>query len=122
MTLVFIAYIPAAIKGVHDWGTVLHATVTPTFGGAVRQRDRGLPDRPGGHHDQPLHAVLRAVRRWWRRASRARDYRYTRVEVVVGSLFAILVAMFIIIATAAALYGHAGRQTGSPTPRPSPWR
>ncbi len=35
-----------------------------------------------------------------------RDYRYTRVEVIVGSLFAILIAMFIIIATSAALYGH----------------
>jgi Mn2+/Fe2+ NRAMP family transporter len=37
-----------------------------------------------------------------------RDYRYTRAEVVVGSLFAILVAIFIIIATASALYGTPG--------------
>src|SRR5205807_564864 len=42
---------------------------------------------------------------------RPRDYHYTRVEVVASSLFAILVALFIIIATAAALYGRPGAAT-----------
>jgi NRAMP (natural resistance-associated macrophage protein)-like metal ion transporter len=107
MTLVFIAYIPAAIKGVHNWGTVLHTTVTPTLGGP---NDRGIVAflialvgttiSPYMQFYVQSSVVEKGVTR--------RDYRYTRVEVVVGSLFAILVAIFIIIATASALYGTPG--------------
>ena len=39
---------------------------------------------------------------------RPRDYHYTRVEVVASSVLAILIAMFITIATAAALFGKPG--------------
>ena len=107
MTLVFIAYIPAALKGEHNWGAVLHAAVTPTLGGA---RDKGIVAflialvgttiSPYMQFYVQSSVVEKGVTR--------RDYRYTRVEVVAGSLFAILVAIFIIIATSAALYGTPG--------------
>ncbi len=107
MTLVFIAYIPAAIKGVHDWGTVLHATVTPTLGGP---NDKGIV----AFLIALVGTTISPYMQFYVQSSVAekgvtrRDYRYTRVEVVVGSLFAILVAIFIIIATASALYGKPG--------------
>src|SRR5262249_23698175 len=105
MTLVFLAYIPAALTSQHDWGAVLHYMVTPTLGDT---------------HDSGMVAFLIALvgttispyMQFYVQSSvvekgvTIRDYRYTRVEVVVGSLFAILIAMFIIIATSAALYGH----------------
>jgi NRAMP (natural resistance-associated macrophage protein)-like metal ion transporter len=105
MTLVFLAYIPAALTAVRDWGGLLRHIVTPTLGDA---------------HSPGMVAFLIALvgttispyMQFYVQSSvvekgvTIRDYRYTRVEVIVGSLFAILIAMFIIIATSATLYGH----------------
>src|SRR5579883_3010410 len=104
MALVFIAYIPAAFKAERDWGHVAHALVTPTLGGggmlALLIPLAGTTISPYMQFYVQSSVVEKGVT--------PRDYRYTRVEVVAGSLCAIVVALFIIIATAATLYGRPG--------------
>src|SRR5690606_34807492 len=39
-----------------------------------------------------------------------RDYKYTRLDVYAGSLFSIIVAFFIIVATGATLFAYSGGQ------------
>jgi len=104
MTLVFFAYIPAAIKGEHHWGAVAHSVVTPSIGGAgVVAFLIALVGTTISPYMQFF--VQSSV---VEQGATMSTYRQTRDSVVIGSLFAILVAMFIIIATAAALYGHPG--------------
>jgi len=104
MTLVFFAYIPAALKGEHDWGAVVHATVTPSLAGvgvvAFLIALVGTTISPYMQFFVQSSVV--------EQGATMSTYRQTRDSVIIGSLFAILVAMFIIIATAAALYGKAG--------------
>ncbi len=107
MTLVFLAYIPAAIQSTHDWGGIARAAFSPTLGGP---RDKGLV----AFMIALVGTTISPYMQFFVQSSvvekgvTVRDYRFTRVEVVLGSLFAILVAMFIIIATAGALYGRPG--------------
>lgn len=107
MTLVFFAYIPAALKAQHHWGAVLHAAVTPTLGGP---RDAGLL----AFLIALVGTTISPYMQFYVQSSvvekgvTPRELRYTRVDVLGGSIFAILVAMFIIIATAATLYGRPG--------------
>jgi NRAMP (natural resistance-associated macrophage protein)-like metal ion transporter len=104
MTLVFFAYIPAALKGERDWGAVAHAVVTPTLGGP---KDIGLI----AFLIALVGTTISPYMQFFVQSSVVEQgatmstYRQTRDSVVIGSLFAILVAMFIIVATAAALYG-----------------
>ncbi len=104
MTLVFFAYIPAALKGEHDWGAVAHATVAPSLAGvgvvAFLIALVGTTISPYMQFFVQSSVV--------EQGATMSTYRQTRDSVIIGSLFAILVAMFIIIATAAALYGKAG--------------
>jgi len=104
MTLVFFAYIPAALKGEHDWGAVVHATVAPSLAGvgvvAFLIALVGTTISPYMQFFVQSSVV--------EQGATMSTYRQTRDSVIIGSLFAILVAMFIIIATAAALYGKAG--------------
>ena len=107
MALVFIAYIPAAIKAEHDWGHVARAMVTPTFGGAGSVGLVAFLIPLVGTTISPymqFYVQSSVVEK----GVTPRDYHYTRTEVVAGSLFAIMIAMFIIIATAATLYGRPG--------------
>jgi len=103
MTLVFFAYIPAAIIGEHDWGGVLHSMVTPTLGG---KGDSGLI----AFLIPLVGTTISPYMQFFVQSSVVEEggtpatYRYTRASVVGGSLFAIFIAMFIIIATAATLY------------------
>ena len=107
MTLVFFAYIPAALKAQHNWGSVLHAAVTPTLGGP---RDAGLL----AFLIALVGTTISPYMQFYVQSSVVEkgvtpgELRYTRVDVLGGSIFAILVAMFIIIATAATLYGRPG--------------
>ena len=104
MTLVFFAYIPAALKGEHDWGAVAHAVVTPTLGGP---KDIGII----AFLIALVGTTISPYMQFFVQSSVVEQgatmstYRQTRDSVVIGSLFAILVAVFIIVATAAALYG-----------------
>jgi NRAMP (natural resistance-associated macrophage protein)-like metal ion transporter len=107
MALVFIAYIPAALKAEQHWDVVLRALVTPTLGGPHSAGLVAFLIPLVGTTISPYMQffVQSAVAE---KGVRPRDYHYTRVEVVASSLFAILVALFIMVATAAALYGRPG--------------
>jgi Mn2+/Fe2+ NRAMP family transporter len=107
MALVFIAYIPAALKAERHWDVVLRALATPTLDGPHSAGLVAFLIPLVGTTISPYMQffVQSAVAE---KGVRPRDYRYTRVEVVASSLFAILVALFIMIATAAALYGRPG--------------
>ena len=107
LTLVFFAYIPAALIGEHHWDAVVRAVVTPSLGGT---HDTGfvpfLIALIGTTISPFMQFFLQSA--VVEKGVRPRDYHYTRVEVVASSVFAILIAMFIAIATAAALFGKPG--------------
>jgi NRAMP (natural resistance-associated macrophage protein)-like metal ion transporter len=107
MALVFIAYIPAALKAERHWDVVFRALVTPTLDGPHSAGLVAFLIPLVGTTISPYMQffVQSAVAE---KGVRPRDYHYTRVEVVFSSLFAILVALFIMVATAATLYGRPG--------------
>ncbi|HEV2854938.1 MAG TPA: Nramp family divalent metal transporter [Thermoanaerobaculia bacterium] len=101
LTLAFLTYIGAAFLAGPDWGTVLRETVRPDF-----HFERGY-----------LHLLIALIgttispyMQLYVQSSVVEkgvtpdDYRYTRFDVIVGTLSAGVVAMFIIIATAATLH------------------
>jgi NRAMP (natural resistance-associated macrophage protein)-like metal ion transporter len=101
LTLAFLAYIGAAVLAKPDWGTVLTETVTPRL-----------------HFDRDYFLILIALigttispyMQLYVQSSVVEkgvtpdDYRYTRFDVIAGTLAAGIVAIFIIIATAATLH------------------
>ncbi len=101
LSLVFLAYIGAAFLAKPDWGEVLRQTVQPQI-------------RPDSAYLQLLIALIGTtispymqlyVQSWVvEKGVTPADYRYTRFDVYIGTLFAGLVASFIIIATAATLF------------------
>ncbi len=101
LTLAFLAYIGAAILAKPDWGTVLTETITPRL-----QFDRdyflilialiGTTISPYMQLYVQSSVVEKGVT--------PDDYRYTRFDVIAGTLAAGIVAIFIIIATAATLH------------------
>jgi Mn2+/Fe2+ NRAMP family transporter len=101
LTLAFLAYIGAAFLAKPDWGTVLTATVKPDF-----HFDRGyfhLLIALIGTTISPymqLYVQSSVVEK----GVTPDDYRYTRFDVIAGTLAAGVVAVFIIIATAATLH------------------
>jgi Mn2+/Fe2+ NRAMP family transporter len=107
MALVFIAYIPAALKAERRWDVVFRALATPTLGGPHSAGLVAFLIPLVGTTISPYMQffVQSAV---VEKGVVPRDYHYTRVEVVASSLFAILVALFIMVATAATLYGRPG--------------
>lgn len=101
LTLAFLAYIGAAFLAGPDWGTVLRTTVRPDL-----HFDRGY-----------LHLLIALIgttispyMQLYVQSSVVEkgvtpdDYRYTRFDVIAGTLSAGAVAAFIIIATAATLH------------------
>lgn len=101
LTLAFLAYIGAAFLAKPDWGAVLTETITPRL-----------------HFDRDYFLILIALigttispyMQLYVQSSVVEkgvtpdDYRYTRFDVIAGTLAAGLVAVFIIIATAATLH------------------
>jgi Mn2+/Fe2+ NRAMP family transporter len=101
LTLAFLAYIGAAFLAKPDWHAVLQGTIHPTL-----------------HFDRDyLHLLIALIgttispyMQLYVQSSVVEkgvtpdDYRYTRFDVIVGTLTAGLVAAFIIIATAATLH------------------
>ncbi|HEV2846523.1 MAG TPA: Nramp family divalent metal transporter, partial [Thermoanaerobaculia bacterium] len=101
LTLAFLAYIGAAVLAKPDWGAVLTETVTPRL-----------------HFDRDYFLILIALigttispyMQLYVQSSVVEkgvtpdDYRYTRFDVIAGTLAAGSVAVFIIIATAATLH------------------
>ncbi|MFL5801032.1 MAG: Nramp family divalent metal transporter [Roseiflexaceae bacterium] len=101
LSLVFLAYIGAAFLAKPDWGEVLRQTVQPQI-------------RPDSAYLQLLIAMIGTTISPYmqlyvqssvvEKGVTPADYRYTRFDVYIGTLFAGLVAAFIIIATAATLF------------------
>lgn len=101
LTLGFFAYIGAAFLARPDWGEVLARTAAPTL-------------RPEVAYLQLLIAMIGTTISPYmqlyvqssvvEKGVTPEEYPYTRVDVIVGTIFAGIVASFIIIATAATLH------------------
>jgi Mn2+/Fe2+ NRAMP family transporter len=103
MALVFVAYPIAAVLAHPDWGSVGHGLVVPTvprtFGGVqLIIAIIGTTITPYMQLYLQSSVAEKAVR--------PEDYVYERIDVIAGSLFANVVALAIIVATAATLYGR----------------
>jgi Mn2+/Fe2+ NRAMP family transporter len=101
LTLAFLTYIGAAFLAKPDWGRVLAQTVRPTihWDAGYLQLLIALIGTTVSPYMQ-LFVQSSVVEKGVTPA----DYRYTRFDVLLGTLFAGIVAAFIIIATAATLY------------------
>jgi NRAMP (natural resistance-associated macrophage protein)-like metal ion transporter len=107
LTITFFAYIIAAFLAHPDWSEVFVGTFVPvirfdpiyiaTLIAAV-----GTTISPYMQIYIQSSTVERGVS--------MRNYKYTRIEVYVGSIFSILVAYFIIISTGATLFAHSHGQ------------
>ena len=106
LTLVFFAYIGAAFLAKPDWNTVLARTVQPSlrWDPSYIQLLIALIGTTISPYMQ-LYVQSTVVEKGVSPA----EYRYTRFDVYMGTLFAGIVAAFIIIATAATLF-PIGRQ------------
>ncbi len=104
LSLLFLVYIPAAFHNA-NWGSVLHDTVQPhlSLSGAYIGTVVALIGTTISPYMQFY--VQSAVRD---KGVLPAAYRYTRAEVVSGSIFAIAVAGFIIIATGSSLCQSGG--------------
>lgn len=99
--LVYIAYPIAAIMAAPKWDVVLKATVTPTF-----QSDSGFIMTMIG-------LVGTTIAPWMQfyqqsavveKGITAEQYSFTRLDVIVGCVLAIVVAFFIVVACAATIH------------------
>ena len=109
LSLVFLSYVVAAFLAKPDWGQVGISFFKPTIDlGSSALRDLvaliGTTITPYMQLFVQSSVVEKGVT--------PRDYKYTRFDTVFGVIFSNLVSVFIIIATAAALYGH-GQQVNS---------
>ena len=80
----------------------------------VRQSLRLHDRRRHRHHHHPVDAVLPAVLHRRQRRQRP-QYKASRLDVIVGSIFTDIVAWFIIVACAATLYTHGMRNIADPS-------
>jgi Mn2+/Fe2+ NRAMP family transporter len=105
LTVIFFAYIPAAFLAKPNWADVLHGTLVPNL------------SAQGTYLADLIALVGTTISPYMQLYVQSsvvddgitpRDYPLTRAGVVSGSIFAILVACFIIIATGATLYGTPG--------------
>jgi Mn2+/Fe2+ NRAMP family transporter len=103
---VYLAYVASGILANPPWGEVARAFVTPSF------------HLEAGYLTLFVTAIGTTIAPWmqfYQQASivdkglQPSDYAYERLDVIVGSLFAVFVAGFIIIACAATLHAHGVR-------------
>ena len=101
LSTVFLAYIAAAFLAKPDWGVVLQSTIQPKIPltSAYLQLLIAMIGTTISPYMQ-LYVQSSVVEK----GVTPDDYRYTRFDVVIGTLFAGIVAIFIIIATATTLY------------------
>ncbi|HEY7062026.1 MAG TPA: divalent metal cation transporter [Chloroflexota bacterium] len=102
----YLAYVLTGFLAAPPWGEVLRQTVTPSF-----QVDAGYlltfvamvgtTITPWGQFFIQAYVVDKGVTR--------EEYRYTRLDVLFGSLVTDVIAFFIIVATAATLFVHGVR-------------
>lgn len=103
MTLVFFAYPISAILAHPDWGQAARSTVIPSF--QFNQAYLFLFIATVGTSITPYMQVY-VQSSVADKGITPRDYNAERIEVYAGSLFANLIAVFIVIATAATLFPH----------------
>ena len=103
---VYLAYVASGILANPPWAEVAQALVTPSF------------HLEAGYITIFVTAIGTTIAPWmqfYQQASivdkglQPSDYAYERLDVIVGSLFAVFVAGFIIIACAATLFAHGVR-------------
>jgi Mn2+/Fe2+ NRAMP family transporter len=103
---IYLAYVASGILAHPDWSAVAKATVTPTF------------HFEAGYVTIFVTAIGTTIAPWmqfYQQASivdkgiKVSDYAYERLDVIVGSLFAVFVAGFIIVACAATLNAAGAR-------------
>jgi len=103
---IYLAYVASGVIAHPDWGAVAKATVTPTF------------HFEAGYVTIFVTAIGTTIAPWmqfYQQASivdkglKVADYAYERLDVIVGSLFAVFVAGFIIVACAATLNAAGAR-------------
>src|SRR5512137_264751 len=100
---IFLAYIVSGVLARPPWGEVAKAFVTPSFQFepgyvAIFVTIIGTTIAPWMQFYQQSSIVDKGLK--------ITEYAYERVDVVVGSLFAVIVASFIMIACAATLYAN----------------
>jgi Mn2+/Fe2+ NRAMP family transporter len=98
---IYLAYIASGVLANPDWAEVGHALVTPSFqfnAGYVTifVTIIGTTIAPWMQFYQQSSIVDKGIQ--------VKDYAYERVDVVVGSIFAVVVAAFIMIACASTIY------------------
>src|SRR5450759_3517047 len=103
---IYLAYVASGVIAHPDWGAVAKATVTPTFhveAGYVTifVTAIGTTIAPWMQFYQQVSIVDKGLK--------VADYAYERLDVIVGSLFAVFVAGFIIVACAATLNADGAR-------------
>lgn len=105
LTLAFFAYFIAAFMANPNWGQVVAGTFIPTihFNGAFITM---LVAAVGTTISPYMQIYVQSAT--VERGIPLRDYKYARLEVYAGSLFSILVAYFIIVATGGTLFAHSG--------------
>ncbi len=103
MSLGFLAYVPAAFASHPDWGQVAHSIVAPHFStqSAYLLLVVGL-----------IGTTISPYMQFFVQSSVAdkgipsSDYLYEQLDVYSGTVFAVLIAVFVIIATGATLFPH----------------
>ncbi len=100
---IYLAYVASGIMANPPWGQVLQETLTPSF------------RFEAGYVTLFITVIGTTIAPWMQfyqqssiadKGLKAADYAYERLDVVVGALFAVFVAVFITIACAATLYTH----------------
>jgi Mn2+/Fe2+ NRAMP family transporter len=103
---VYLAYVASGILAQPSWPQVARALVTPTF------------HLEAGYVTIFVTAIGTTIAPWMQfyqqaaivdKGLKPADYAYERVDVIVGSVFAVLVASFIVIACSATLYANGVR-------------
>jgi Mn2+/Fe2+ NRAMP family transporter len=97
----YLAYVASGFLARPDWGTVARAAVSPSFHFdaayvTIFVTTIGTTIAPWMQFYQQASIVDKGLK--------VGDYAYERLDVIVGSLFAVLVAGFIVISCAATLY------------------
>jgi len=107
---IYLTYIASGILARPNWSTVLQATVTPTF-----SLDRG-------YIIIFITIIGTTIAPWMQfyqqsaiadKGIQPADYPYSRLDTIVGCIFAVVVAAFIVIACAGTLFVHGLRIDGA---------
>jgi Mn2+/Fe2+ NRAMP family transporter len=107
---IYLAYVISGFMAKPDWSVVLQASVTPSFhldAGYVTifVTIIGTTIAPWMQFYQQSSIVDKGIK--------VEDYNYEKVDVLVGSFFAVIVAAFIMIACAATLFKTGARIDGA---------